>query len=244
MNNPIAGMKYFIAGFGLISKPGIKRFVVIPLTINIVLFVGLFFLLRHFVGEFNLWFAHHLPAWLRWLGAFLWLLFFISFVLIFVYTFVTVANLISAPFNSLLAEKVEFYLTGKVLESRSLAENIKDIPRIVGRQLAILGYYLPRAILLLVLFIVPLVQAVAAILWFLFNAWYMTMTYIDYPTDNQRVPLRDVRIWLKQKRWLSLGFGISVLIASMIPILNFFSIPAAVAAATKLWVEESNDDKS
>lgn len=241
MNDPISGMHYFLAGLKLISKPGLKRFVIIPLLINIILFIALFFLLSHYLGEFNLWFEHHLPSWLRWLGVIVWVLFFISFFLIFIYAFVTVANLISAPFNSFLAEKVELYLTGKVLEPRSLYDNIKDIPRILGRQFAILGYYLPRALLLLILFFIPVVQAVAAVLWFLFNAWFMVMTYLDYPTDNHRIPIKTVRVWMGERRWLSLGFGISVLVATMIPILNFFSIPAAVAGATKLWVDENRE---
>lgn len=241
MNTPTAGISYLFAGFELITKPGIKRFVIIPLMINIVLFIGLFFLTRHFMSEFNHWFESLLPSWLHWLSAILWILFFISFFLIFVYTFVTIANLIAAPFNSLLAEKVELYLAGSIPESRSLVENIKDVPRILGRQFSILGYYLPRALLILILFFVPIVQAFAAIIWFLFNAWFMTLTYIDYPTDNHKIPLRDVRQWLKQRRLTSYGFGVSVLIATMIPVLNFFTIPAAVAGATKFWIEEGKN---
>jgi CysZ protein len=238
MNHPVSGVHYLITGFRLISQSGLRRYVAIPLCINMLLFIGLFFLIRHYMSEFNLWFTHFLPTWLHWLSTVLWLLFFISFFLIFIYTFVTVANLISAPFNSLLAEKVEFFLTGRVPKQTSLFENINDVPRIVGRQLAILGYYLPRAIFLLVLFFIPLVQTIAPILWFLFNAWYMTLTYIDYPTDNHRIPLSDVRVWIKQRRFTSLGFGVSVLVATMVPVLNFFIVPAAVAAATQFWVEE------
>lgn len=240
MNNPISGITYFLDGFRLISKPGLRRFVVIPLIINIIMFAVLFFVMRRYVNEFNYWFVNFLPAWLHWLSVILWFLFIISFFLIFVYTFVTVTNLLCAPFNSFLAEKVELYLTGKIQEPRTLYENMKDIPRIVGRQLCILGYYLPRAFIILILFFVPVVQGVAAIIWFIFHAWFMTMTYIDYPTDNQRVAMRDVRIWMKKKRWVSIGFGMSVLIATMIPVINFFTIPAAVAAATKLWLREQN----
>lgn len=239
MNNPIIGMGYFIDGFRLIAKPGLKRFVIIPLTINILFFIALFFLLRYYVGEFNQWFAGFLPNWLQWLSAILWLVFLLGFVFFFIFTFVAIANIISAPFNSFLSEKVEHYLTGKAVDERSLVENIKDIPRIVGRQLAIVGYYLPRILVLAILFFIPLVQVAAPILWFLFSAWFLTMTYVDYPTDNHRLPLREVKGWLKQKRWTSLGFGISVLLASMVPVLNFFTIPAAVAGGTKFWLQES-----
>jgi len=51
--------------------------------------------------------------------------------------------------------------------------------------------------------------------------------------------MRDVRVWLHQRRWAALGFGVSVLVCSMIPVLNCFVIPAAVAGATKFWVEQN-----
>ncbi|SRR5579883_602573 len=238
MTQLFIGIHYLLEGFRLISERGLRRFVVIPLFINMLLFTGLFFLLYHYTGEFNQWFEQHLPTWLTWLGLFIWLLFFLSFFLLFISAFVTVANLMSAPFNSLLAEKVEEYLTGKSLEGRTMGENIKDIPRIMGRQLGILGYYVPRTIFLLVLFFIPLIQSAASVLWFLFNAWMMTLTYLDYPTDNHRLTFQATRAWLSQRRWVAWGFGISVLLVSMIPVINFFVIPAAVAGATKFWVEE------
>lgn len=239
MNHPIAGFTHFMDGLSLITKPGIKRFVIIPLMINLLLFIGLFFLSKHFFEQFNHWFEHFLPSWLQWLSVILWIAFFIGFFLVLIFTFVTITNIISAPFNSFLAEKVEFYLRGNTIASRTVMEIIKDVPRLIGRQLAIIGYYLPRALVLLLLFFIPIVQVVAALCWFLFNAWFMTLQYVDYPTDNHQIPLSAVHAKLKQKRWASLGFGVGVLVFTMIPILNFISVPAAVAGAVKFWIEEN-----
>lgn len=238
MNQFTSGIEYLVEGFKLISKPGLRRYVIIPLLINTILFIGLFFLLRYGFHQFDQWFTQLLPKWLEWLSTVLWMIFIASFFIIILYTYVTFANLVSAPFNSFLAEQVELYLTGTLPEQRSLWDNIKDIPRIVGRQLAIIGYYLPRALLIFVLFFIPVVQTFAAVFSFLFHAWFMTLTYIDYPTDNHRVSMRDVRSWLDRRRYVGLGFGIGVLICSMVPIINCLVIPAAVAGATKLWIEE------
>ena len=235
---PTSGAAYLIDGFKLISKPGIKRFVIIPLLINIILFSGLFYLLHHYFAEFSLWVNHHLPNWLHWLGYLLWVIFYIGFSLVLIYTFVTLSNFISAPFNSLLSQQVEFYLTGKKRKGESLLATCKDVPRIIGRQFAILSYYLPRAVVLIVLFFIPIVQMIAAPLWFVFNAWFMALQCIDYPTDNLRISLANVKTRLKQQRFLTLTFGIAVLIFSMIPVVNFFVLPAAVAGATKLWLEK------
>src|SRR5205085_4228537 len=94
------GMQCLFEGFRLITKSGLRRFVIIPLIINVLLFIGLFFLLQHFIREFNIWFASFLPHWLQWLSTVLWVIFFIGFFGLIIYTFVTVANIVSAPFNS------------------------------------------------------------------------------------------------------------------------------------------------
>lgn len=236
----LRGVHYFLAGFLLLFKPGVKRFVFVPLLINIILFISLFALLNHFMLIFNHWVMHFLPEWLAWLAIVLWFLFLISFLLFFVYTFVVFANLVAAPFNSFLAEKIEMHLSGEMSEVRTLTQNIKDFPRIIGRQLNILGYYLPRAIALLICFFIPVVQGVAAILWLIFHAWFLAMTYLDYPTDNHRIPIDRVQEWMRERRFVSLGFGVAVLVVSVIPVLNFLSIPAAVAGATKFYVDEKS----
>ncbi|OGT47293.1 MAG: hypothetical protein A3E83_00740 [Gammaproteobacteria bacterium RIFCSPHIGHO2_12_FULL_41_20] len=235
----LAGIYYLIEGFKLITQPGLRRFVLVPLVINILLFSILFFVLRYYLVEFNQWFTQFLPAWLHWLSMVVWVVFVLGFFLMFVSIFVTITNILSAPFNSLLAEKVELYLTGVILEQRSVFANIKTIPHVLLRQLAIIVYYLPRAAGILILFFIPIVQMVAAVIWFVFNAWFMTLTYVDYPTDNHRMSWQQMYAWLEQRRWLGLGFGISVLVVSLVPLLNLFVVPAAVAGATKLWVEES-----
>ena len=45
------------------------------------------------------------------------------------------------------------------------------------------------------------------------------------------------RTLLKQRSGLALGFGLATLGATMIPLINFLVIPAAVAGATALYVE-------
>lgn len=238
MNHPFDGVRYFLSGFSLIAKPGLRRFIILPLLINIVIFVGLFFLAQHFMSELNAWIIHLLPSWLQWLGIVVWLLFFIGFLLVAMFTFVALGNVIAAPFNSFLAEKVELYLTGALPPQQSIWQSVKTIPHSLGRQLAVVFYYVPRVLLLFILFFVPVLQMFAPVGWFLFNAWFMTLTYLDYPTDNHRVSFKDMRLWLEGNRFVALGFGVSVLLALMIPGINLLVMPAAVAGATKFWLEE------
>ena len=66
----------------------------------------------------------------------------------------------------------------------------------------------------------------------------MTLQFFDYPADNGRVSIQKMREKIKEKPALSMGFGVGTLIFSMIPGLNFIAVPAAVAGATKLWIEQ------
>jgi CysZ protein len=198
------------------------------------MFVGL----RHWIIQLNAWLSSYLPVWLAWLGMVVWLIFIVGFLAIIIFTFMTLANLVAAPFNSLLSEKVECYLTGVASQDTSLIQIIKEIPRVLARQLAVIFYYLPRAVALLILYFIPVIQAAASVISFLFHAWSLSLTYMDYPMDNHKVSFYEMRQWLKQRRVMAFGFGIAILISSMVPVFNFVVMPAAVAGATKWWVDE------
>ena len=120
----------------------------------------------------------------------------------------------------------------------SLAELSAMVPRTVGRELRKLGYFLPRAIPLLILTFVPVLNLLAAPLWILFGVWMMAVQYIDYPCDNNKVSWDDMLAWLREKRWQSLGFGGTVYLSLLIPFVNILVMPAAVAGATLFWVRE------
>lgn len=233
------GAGYLLRGFSLMATPGLRRFVILPLLANVLVFVALFFTLRHYTGEFSAWVGTFLPVWLQWLDWLFNIFFFTGFAVFFVYAFATFTNLIACPFNGLFAEHVEMQLTGVSHPARPVSALVADVPRVVGRQLGLIFYYLPRALGIVVLFFIPVVNVVAAPVWFLFNGWFMAMQYLDYPTDNHHTTFVELKAWLAARRWLCLGFGLAVLVALMLPLVNFFAIPAAVAGATALFVAES-----
>lgn len=238
MNNPIIGFQYLLNGFRLIAQPRIRRYVILPVLMNVLLFIGLFMLASHYFHEATAWINYHTPSWLHWIDNILWMIFIISFFLVIIYTFVTFANLFSAPFNSLLAEKVEEFLSGKTPPSRSWRFLLSDGLRSIYRQFSIMLFYIPRAILLLILFFIPVVQIIAAPLWFLFGAWFAALQAFDYPTDNHQIAFRDVRMQLDSNRLGTLGFGSGILLLAAIPVINFLIIPASVAGATQYWFEQ------
>lgn len=237
------GFHYFLRGLDMLFRSGLRRYVVVPLLINTLLFGGFLWFGVHEFSALLHWLTDGLPTWLKWLSGLLWLFFAFAAVVIVTYAFALVANLIAAPFNGLLSEKVEQSLTGSVAESHTgLLSALSEGPRAIKRQVQYLFYYVPRALMMLVLFLVPLVHLIASPCWFLFNGWMMSVQYMDYPMDNHRVPFDEMRVKLKAKRATHLSFGSIVMFATMIPVLNFFVMPAAVIGATLLWVEEHRDE--
>jgi CysZ protein len=231
------GFEYFLSGFKLISQKGLKRFVLIPLLINVVLFGGSLFYIIGWIGSGVAWMTDYLPDFLLWLEFLIWPIAILLVLFIYSLVFTVITNFIAAPFNGLLSEKVELHLTGQRVNDDGLADLIKDVPRMLGRELTKLVYYLPKAIgFLLLLLLVPVF---GQIMWFLFSSWMFAVQYIDYPFDNHKVPFDEARQHLKQKQGLSYGFGVAVLLFSMIPILNLIVMPVAVCGATRLFVDNS-----
>lgn len=234
-NNPVTGGIYFLRGFSLILRPGIRAYVVIPLLINVFVFTGLIYF---GAGQLQSLVDGMLPDWLDWLQWLLLPLFLLAALLVAFFTFNMIANLISAPFNGLLAEAVERQLTGKEPVEGGWQKMLRDLWKTIGSELRKLGYIALRAVPILILMLIPGINVIASILWILFSAWMLAVTYVDYPMGNHGITFPQQRGLLAKRRLMSVGFGASVMAALAVPVLNFLVIPSAVAGATAMWVEE------
>lgn len=235
----LSGPQYLQEGLRLVLRPGLRLFVLLPLLTNLLLFIGLIY----FAGyEFNAWVRDlmpTLPSWLNFLSYILWPLFVLLVLLMVFFTFTMIANIIAAPFNGLLAEKVEVVVRGTdEFPPFSLAELWALVPRTMVREMLKLRYFLPRAIGLAILSFIPTLNLIAAPLWLLFGVWMMAIQYIDYPADNHKLGWPEMLAWLRQKRWQSMSFGGIVYLVLLIPVVNLLMMPAAVAGATLFWVRE------
>ena len=235
----LSGSQYLSAGLKLVLSPGLRLFVLLPLTINLILFVALIgFAVRQFSGWLDSLMGS-LPSWLSFLDFLLWPLFVVLLLMMVFFTFTMLANIIAAPFNGFLAEKVEVVVRGEdTFPPFSWNELLAMVPRTLKRELRKLSYFLPRAIGLLILSLIPGLNLIATPLWLLFGVWMMAVQYIDYPCDNNKVSWDDMLAWLRAKRWQSLGFGGITYVALLIPFVNILMMPAAVAGATLFWVRE------
>jgi len=234
------GIGYALKGFSLVRERKVLPFALIPLLINAVLFGGVIWFGVEWFQQFM---ASQLPEWLDWaiVRAILWVLFAISAALVAFYTFTLVANLIAAPFNGLLAEKVEVQLRGARGSEGEQRGVLGEVVASFGAEVRKLVYLALWSIPLLLLFLVPGVNLLAPPLWLAFGAWMMALEYVDCPLGNHGVVFSRGRGLIAQRRWVALGFGGTVMVFTTIPLLNLVAMPVAVCGATALYVDEMTD---
>lgn len=236
------GIGCSISGLKLIRQPGIRRFVTIPLIINISLFslaIGLL------ISMFSQWMESLLPSfpswlswledWIRWLlwPLFAFMIFFIAF-----YSFTFVANLIAAPFNNLLAQKVESVLTGNSKEEIPTLPPWEIVKKSLASEIGKLLYLVKWSIVIMIISIIPVINVSAPFLWLVFGAWMLTLEYIDFPMGNHGHFFKEINQYARTRKTSCLGFGTGALILTSIPVINFLAMPANVAGATALWIQQ------
>ncbi|GAB0056661.1 Sulfate transporter CysZ [Candidatus Magnetaquicoccaceae bacterium FCR-1] len=236
----IRGIGYLLTGLKLLTTPTLRRFVLAPLLVSTLLFVsGSWFALGHILA-WSAWLNAFLPSWLQWMEWILVPLLFGSVGILFFTSLGIVANLIGAPFNALLAQQVEIHLAGTFdtahhPQPQGLWQSV--FPTVHSEIQKIL-YYIIRAIPLLLLFVLPVVNVAAPFIWMFFTSWMNAFQYADFPMGNHQLNDKQILARLREERLLSLGFGAATLLLTLVPVVNVLAMPAAVAGATAMWVEE------
>ncbi len=231
---------YLARGLGLLLQPGIRRYVVIPLLINITLFAlltwqGFTYLsdqLDHYIAT--------IPEWLQWIDWLLQPLLVIAVFAIGAFICLILANLIAAPFNTFLAEAILVRLIPATqLPDGGVISALKEIAPSLFNELKKLGYIALRATPLLILFIIPGLNIFAPVLWLIFSAWMLALEYIEYPMSTHGIPFGEARKRLGHNRVSTLGFGAGIAVLTTIPVVNFFIMPIAVAGACVFYVDQN-----
>lgn len=241
----ISGAGYFKRGLHMVFQPGLRRFVLIPLLINLVVFTALVYFS---VQKFSLWLTDlmaGMPDWLGFLQYLVWPVFILALLLAIFFTFTLMANLIAAPFNSVLSEKVEIIARGGTDHFPPMGMNdfLALVPRTVLRELRKAAYFIPRSVILLILSFIPVLNLVVTPLWVLFTIWMIAIQYVDYPSDNNNLDWKDTLGWVRARRAASLSFGGLAYVSLMVPLFNLIAMPAAIAGATLMWVEKESVDR-
>lgn len=244
-NNFYSGFRYLTKGAGYLLQPGMKRFVFIPIIANCIVFIFLTIALINRFSSIQDGFTQFFPSWswLSYIVAFLSGLFIFLILLVYGYSFTLLTNIIAAPFYGRLAEKLEEKISGNVVPAESISSMIL---RTLRREMIKLFYFITRGILVLIglffLSFIPLINLLVPLLALAWGTWVMTLQYIDYPADNNQLSFTQLRTRLTSQRFSCFGFGGTIMMCSMIPVINIFIMPIAVAGGTLFWINELQQD--
>lgn len=238
-NNLATGVNYYLEGVNLLWRKELRLYILVPLVVNLVIFITLTATLFHYFNAGMEMMLDWIPSFLHFLKWLMWVLVGAVFLLCYGYIFNAITNIVASPFYGLLAQKTEELVTGKKLDDEPLG---KMIPRVLGREIHKMFYFLSRGIFMFFVLLLiglvgitaPLVPVIAAA----WGAWCMAIQYVDYACDNNQLDFAPMRKRLRANIYSSTGFGGMVMLASMIPLINIFAMPAAVTGGTAFWIKE------
>lgn len=223
-NNPALAIGYLFKGLKLLASSQLRTFIIIPVLINVVLYSVALLLGYYYISDLI---NQFIPGWLHWLSWVLWPLFFISFFIAGFFTFTVLANLLAAPFYGKLSAKTLVLING---EAKEIEE--QSLVKVMFSELKRAGYFLSRALPLLVLSFIPGVNVLAPFLWALFGAWGMALEYMAYPLENAGILFSEQKQLVKSIRIGALSFGGVAVMGLTIPVVNIIIGPVAVIGAT------------
>lgn len=229
---PRSGPACLVAGFALLARPGLRRFVILPLAGNLILLLLAAFSV---VGGIDAALAAWVPepaGWLRWL---LYPLAVAAVLVIGLLAFSVLANLLLGPFLGLLAARVIDLLEGP---APPRGEGfLRELVRDAGMELRRLGYILLCTAGVMLLGLIPGLGLLAAPLGLVVAAWLLALESAAHPLGLYRMPLPAQLAFLRRHRTAALGFGLAALAALTVPLLNLLLLPAAVCGMSCFVVE-------
>jgi len=244
----IAGFGYFRRGFLLIRKNPKLWFFAIP---SILCYLPVFFLFLSYFPTIILGIGRSLmqivlPLWHS--GIFgmlaLFAILFIGIIILFWIliinvTLLFVATIVASIFNDILSEQTEIkYIGSKTTKHIP----IKGIPRtylfIIGVEFKKISFYILVQSILFIFNIIPVVgQIIYSILGGIFTIYFIGFEYVDYRLSRRLMPFKEKWNLCLVYKWRVFGYGLSVSLLLLIPLLNVVVMSIAVVGATLITLD-------
>lgn len=227
------------------QHPGLIKYLAIPFMINLLVFsLTVYFGLDLFQGMLET----YAPSTDVWYGLILyylaWTVALLLTTVIVFFSFTVVGNLIASPFNELLSERTEIYISGPLPEERfTLGRFWKEAGYAIGVEVKKIVIFSLCMLLLFGINFVPgfgpLVYAVLAPILTLF---FLAVEYMAFVLMRKKMTFSQQRRYIFKHPVLMTGFACGVFCLLAIPFIQFFCIPFAVIGATLLWCDFPVED--
>jgi len=231
---PFRGLKF------LFRHRSLLWYVAIPFGLNTILFAVFAWLLVSHLGG---WVQKLLPNGDTWYWTILFYLVIglsvLLLLLIVIYTFTMVGNIVLGPFNDMLSEKVELlYLSSSLDEPLKLKLLLADILRSIKVGIGKLLIYVGGLLALLLLNLLPLIgSALYGALVIVYTLFFLGWEYFDYSMERWKFTF-GVKVKTSFRHAsVFIGFGAGASLMLFVPIINLAAIPLCVIGATLLFCD-------
>jgi len=255
---PESRTRAYISGLGyplraaklLISNFSLLKYAILPIIINTVIFIAVFFVGGHFWGSFIQSIEPAQQAWylaavlyVLWVAA--WVLGFVVYLLLCFLLFTVIGNIVAAPFLDILSKRTEKLILGKKGDIPfSFKILVRDLGALLAEELLKFLAWLSVMIGLAPLLLIPVVgQLGFMLLSALFTVYFLGMAFADFPLARRRQPFSAKRKFAWRVRYRLLGMGTAIYATLVIPIVGFVCLPLSTVAATILFCEYASDEE-
>jgi len=235
IGNFLTGVLAPFQALPLLLRPKIRIYAFLPLCLTIIVLLGGAYFLRSTI-ETTL--SLMVPAFPDWINSMIsWAL----SALISIWTsffLLGLISILSCPFNSLLSSKVLLYLSNPTEPKNNPTSLLLEIRESIGAlkaELKKVFYYMKCASIILILSLVPGINIFAPLLWVFFGAWMLTIEYLDYPFSNDQIVFPESLKTIVSQKATCFGFGLSITLIALIPIVNWLTVAIGVVGATLIY---------
>jgi CysZ protein len=237
----VTGLAYPLRALSLLAgKPGLWRYVLIPIQLNIVIGVTIYAgLLIAGLSAIDA-FVAGLPSWAGFLSVVLRVLLIVGLLFGTGFVLVRIGVVFGSPWYSKLSNQLELLQNGQPLpeDSGGLSAGLRDLGRALAFELKKLLLVVAIGLAVLLLNLIPVVgQALAFVGGIALGATISCLDFFDYPLERRRLGFRQKLRLIRRSLPASAGFGLTCFGLVSIPFVNLLSIPLCVAAGTLFFCD-------
>ncbi|MGB5980705.1 MAG: EI24 domain-containing protein [Nonlabens sp.] len=241
IKNIFKGLSAYSKTFGLISKLGLWKYFLIPMTISLLIAVAVFLSIYKLADNIGRWIASLWP-WETGFETVTAISTFVGGLAILVLGFILYKHIVmalSSPFMSPVSEKMERHLFPEFYQNikQRKTSNTEQLVRGLRINLRNLIYELLITIPLLILSLIPVVNFVTTPLIFLVQSYYAGFGNMDY-TLERHFNYKESVSFVKKSRGYAIGNGIVFTLLALIPVIGVIIVlPISATAASKTTLE-------
>ncbi len=227
------GMDLINGGRILLTTRKLWPFVWVPLFINAAVYSVVFGLGIYYFNDLLTYIIPSTTAWyMEVLRVFIWVAFAAVVLIIMFFTFFAIASVIASPFNEKLSIRYEELVSNRRVQddmplTRVLTQEIK-------RVLVYLAAFIVLGLFSYALSFVPMLNLTVPFIWALFSALVLSFEFLCYALDRRGLTFDQKIEFIKKNFSRCSGFGVTVYLALMLPVISIAVIPCAVIGATHM----------